>query len=104
MFFIHAKNLQLFKNITKNHYQVHTKKHNFLISQPKHIDMGTQKNPLNESTQNIMIRKYLQFYAQKYCLNKPMHYFGNQSLRNGERGGGGGGQERTFVGNSSWKV
>ena len=42
--------------------------------------MGTQKNRLNEtvllSTQNICsircIRKYLQFYAQKFCLSKPM--------------------------------
>ena len=42
--------------------------------------MGTQKNRLNEtillSTQNIdsrcWISNYLQFYAQKLCLSKPM--------------------------------
>ena len=42
--------------------------------------MGTQKNRLNEtvllSTQNICfklwVRKYLQFYAEKFCLSKPV--------------------------------
>ena len=42
--------------------------------------VGTQKNRLNEtvllSTQNIYlnwwVRKLLQFYAQKFCLSKPM--------------------------------
>ena len=42
--------------------------------------MGTQKNRLNEtvllSTQNMClnswVRKYLQFYAQQFCLSKPM--------------------------------
>ena len=41
--------------------------------------MGTQKNRLNEtvllSTQNIClilwVRKYLQFYVDLFCLNKP---------------------------------
>ena len=44
--------------------------------------MGTQKNRLDETvllgTQNICmklrVRKYLQFYAQKLCLSKPMNY------------------------------
>ena len=43
--------------------------------------MGTQKNRLNEkvllSTQNkclkLGVRKYLQFYAEKFCLSKPMY-------------------------------
>ena len=42
--------------------------------------MGTQKNRLNEtvllSTQNTCynrwLRKYLQFYAKKFCLSKPV--------------------------------
>ena len=40
--------------------------------------VGTQKNHLNETvrTQNICktlwVRKYLQFYAEKFCLTKPM--------------------------------
>ena len=42
--------------------------------------MGTQKNRLNEtvllSTQHIglkvWVRKYLHFYAEKFCLSKPM--------------------------------
>ena len=42
--------------------------------------MGTQKNRLNEavllSTKNIccklLVRKYLQFYAGKFCLSKPV--------------------------------
>ena len=42
--------------------------------------MGTQKNHLNEavllSTQNICqklwVRKYLQFYAENFCLSKPV--------------------------------
>ena len=38
--------------------------------------MGTQKNRLNEtvllSTHNIWIRKYSKFYAQKFCLSKPL--------------------------------
>ena len=42
--------------------------------------MGTQKNCLNEmvllSTQNIclilLVRKYSQFYARKFCLSEPM--------------------------------
>ena len=49
--------------------------------------MGTQKNRLNEmvllSTQNICsnrsIRKYLHFYAQKFCLSKPMVISGTPS-------------------------
>ena len=44
--------------------------------------MGTQKNRLNEtvllSTQNLclncLVRKYLQFYAQIYCLSTPLLY------------------------------
>ena len=43
--------------------------------------MGTQKNRLDEtvllSTQTyakIIGKKYLQFYAEKFCLSKPMHY------------------------------
>ena len=44
--------------------------------------MGTQKNRLDETvllgTQNIClklrVRKYLQVYAQKLCLSKPMNY------------------------------
>ena len=43
--------------------------------------MGTQKNRLNEmvllSTQNICkkiwVRKYLLFYAENFCLSKPMY-------------------------------
>ena len=43
--------------------------------------MGTKKNCLNEtvplSTQNkclkLGVRKYLQFYAKKVCLSKPMY-------------------------------
>ena len=46
-------------------------------SQPKHIVVGTQKNRLNEtvllSTPKIWVRKYLQFYAQKFCLSKPVN-------------------------------
>ena len=50
--------------------------------------VGTQKNRLNEtvllSTQNICsnwwIRKYLQFYAQKICLSKPMIWGKNLGL------------------------
>ena len=42
--------------------------------------MGTQKNRLNEmvllSTQNIClnvwVRKYLKFYAENFCLSKPV--------------------------------
>ena len=42
--------------------------------------MGTQKNRLNEtvllSTQNICkklwVAKYLQFYAENFCLSEPM--------------------------------
>ena len=42
--------------------------------------MGTQKDRLNEtvllSTQNIVkidrVRKYLQFYAENFCLSKPV--------------------------------
>ena len=42
--------------------------------------MGTQKNHLNEmvllSTENICqklwVRKYLQFYAENFCLSKPV--------------------------------
>ena len=42
--------------------------------------MGTQKNHLDETvllgTQNICLKlrvgKYLQFYAQKFCLSKPI--------------------------------
>ena len=45
--------------------------------------MGTQKNRLNESvllsTQNIclnwLVRTYLQFYAQKLSLSKPVHKY-----------------------------
>ena len=45
--------------------------------------VDTQKNRFNEtvllSTQNIClnwwVRKYLQFYAQKLCLSKPVKYF-----------------------------
>ena len=44
--------------------------------------MGTEKNRLNKtvllSTQNIYyelwLRKYLQFYADFFCLSKPMIY------------------------------
>ena len=56
-------------------------KNNFLISQPKRYVVGTQKNRLNEtvllSTQNICnkiwVRKYLLFYAENFCLSKPMY-------------------------------
>ena len=42
--------------------------------------MGTQKNSRNETvllgTQNmclkLLIRKYLQFYTDKFCLSKPL--------------------------------
>ena len=41
--------------------------------------VGTQKNRLNEtvllSTQNIYVRKYAQFYAENFCLSKPLVYF-----------------------------
>ena len=53
----------------------------FLHFSPKAYVVGTQKNHLNEtvllSTQNIClkiwVRKYLQFYAEKFCLSKPMY-------------------------------
>ena len=53
----------------------------------QNIVVGTQKNCPNEtvllSTQNICskwwIRKYLQFYAQKFCLSKPMDLISTQS-------------------------
>ena len=54
---------------------------NFLISQPKHNVVGTQKNCLNEtfllSTQsislNLWVRKYSHFYIQKFCLSKHVY-------------------------------
>ena len=63
---------------------MHTKKIVFLFLN-QNIQMyvvGTQKNHLNEtvllSTQNISfnwwVRKYLQFYTQKFCLSKPVKY------------------------------
>ena len=46
----------------------------------QNISVGTQKNRLNEmvlsSTLNIclklLVKKYLQFYAENFCLSKPM--------------------------------
>ena len=61
--------------LVKNEYQITL----FSYFSTKTYVMGTQKNRLNEtvllSTQNICsswwIRKYLNFYAQKFCLSKP---------------------------------
>ena len=58
-----------------------TRKINFYFSSKTHV-VGTQKNRLNEtvllSTQNIClklwVRKYLQFYAEFFCLSKPMRF------------------------------
>ena len=52
----------------------------FLIFQTKHMLWVLKKNRLNEtvllSNKNIClkvwVRKYLQFYAEHFCLSKPM--------------------------------
>ena len=54
----------------------------FFYFSAKTYVVGTQKNCLNEivllSTQNIClkvwVRKYLQFYAELFCLSKPVGY------------------------------
>ena len=55
---------------------------NFLISQPKHM-LWVLKRTISmrrffwapKTCSNWWIRKYLQFYAQKFCLSKPIYAF-----------------------------
>ena len=50
----------------------------YFSTQP--YDVGTQKNRLNQTVllstlnicQKLWVRKYLQFYAENFCLSKPV--------------------------------
>ena len=51
----------------------------FFISQPKHM-LWVLNETVLLSTQNLWVRKYLQFYADNFCLSKPVNMHSVSSL------------------------